>query len=127
MTYKNAAAGLDLGGGKAVILAESMGPKSEELLRAYGRFIDTLGGRYITAEDVGTSGEDMDMIHRETRWVTGISPAYGGSGDPSPATAYGVMQGLRAVATELWDDPSLAGAASPSRGSARSATPWSGT
>jgi len=109
MTYKNAAAGLDLGGGKAVILAESMGPKSEELLRAYGRFIDTLGGRYITAEDVGTSGEDMDMIHRETRWVTGISPAYGGSGDPSPATAYGVMQGLRAVATELWDDPSLAG------------------
>jgi leucine dehydrogenase len=109
MSYKNAAAGLDLGGGKAVILAEDLGPKSEELLRAYGRFIDTLGGRYITAEDVGTTGDDMDMIHRETRWVTGISPAYGGSGDPSPATAYGVMQGLRAVALELWDDASLAG------------------
>src|SRR5436305_1756070 len=77
MTYKNAAAGLDLGGGKAVILAEGSAPKSEELLRAYGRFIDTLGGRYITAEDVGTTGDDMDMIHRETRWVTGISPAYG--------------------------------------------------
>lgn len=107
MSYKNAAAGLDLGGGKAVILAEDTGPKSEALLRAYGRFIDTLGGRYITAEDVGTTGEDMDMIHRETRWVTGISPAYGGSGDPSPATAYGVMQGLRALAIELWNDPSL--------------------
>ena len=109
MSYKNAAAGLDLGGGKAVILAEQTGPKSEDLLRAYGRFIDTLGGRYITAEDVGTTGDDMDMIHRETRWVTGISPAYGGSGDPSPATAYGVMQGLRAVALELWGDPSLSG------------------
>ncbi len=109
MTYKNAAAGLDLGGGKAVILAEDTGPKSEELLRAYGRFIETLGGRYITAEDVGTTGDDMDMIRRETRWVTGISPAYGGSGDPSPATAYGVMQGLRAVAIELWGEPSLVG------------------
>ncbi|MGH2717003.1 MAG: Glu/Leu/Phe/Val family dehydrogenase [Actinomycetota bacterium] len=107
MSYKNAAAGLDLGGGKAVIFAPPV--KTEELLRAYGRFIDTLGGRYITAEDVGTTGDDMDMIHRETRWVTGISPAYGGSGDPSPATAYGVMQGLRAVALELWDDESLAG------------------
>src|SRR5947209_3612084 len=109
MTYKNAAAGLDLGGGKAVILAESMGPKSEELLRAYGRFIDTLGGRYITAEDVGTTGDDMDMIHRETRWVTGISPAYGGSGDPSPVTAWGVYKGLIACAEEAWKDPSLAG------------------
>ncbi len=109
MSYKNAAAGLDLGGGKAVIMAEGDGTKSEELLRAYGRFIETLGGRYITAEDVGTTGEDMDMIHRETRWVTGISPAYGGSGDPSPATAYGVMHGMRAVALELWDDPSLDG------------------
>ena len=109
MSYKNAAAGLDLGGGKAVIMAEGDGAKSEELLRAYGRFIDTLGGRYITAEDVGTTGEDMDMIHRETRWVTGISPAYGGSGDPSPATAYGVIHGMRAVALELWDDPTLDG------------------
>lgn len=109
MSYKNAAAGLDLGGGKAVILAEDSGPKSEELLRAYGRFIDTLGGRYITAEDVGTTGDDMDMIHRETRWVTGISPTNGGSGDPSPATAYGVMHGLRAVAIDLWGDSSLEG------------------
>ena len=107
MSYKNAAAGLDLGGGKAVIFTPQV--KTEELLRAYGRFIDALGGRYITAEDVGTTGDDMDMIHRETRWVTGISPAFGGSGDPSPATAYGVMHGLRAVALELWEDESLAG------------------
>ncbi|HWD09424.1 MAG TPA: Glu/Leu/Phe/Val dehydrogenase [Actinomycetota bacterium] len=109
MSYKNAAAGLDLGGGKAVILAEDPQVKTEEFLRAYGRFIDALGGRYITAEDVGTTGDDMDMIHRETRWVTGISPASGGSGDPSPATAYGVTQGLRAVALELWGDESLSG------------------
>jgi leucine dehydrogenase len=109
MTYKNAAAGLDLGGGKAVILAGEGVSKTEEFMRAYGRFIDTLGGRYITAEDVGTTGDDMDMIHRETRWVTGISPAYGGSGDPSPATAYGVIHGLRAVAVEVWGDPTLTG------------------
>src|SRR5919108_1878691 len=74
MTYKAAAAGLDLGGGKAVIIGDPRRIKSEELLRAYGRFIDTLQGRYITAEDVGTSGQDMDIIHRETSYVTGISP-----------------------------------------------------
>lgn len=109
MTYKAAAAGLDLGGGKAVIIGDPRRDKSEELFRAYGRFIETLGGRYITAEDVGTAREDMDMVRRETRWVTGVSQVYGGSGDPSPVTAYGVFQGLRAIAMELWNTASLEG------------------
>src|ERR671914_1405913 len=91
MTYKAAAAGLDLGGGKAVVLGDPKRDKSEELLRAYGRFIETLGGRYITAEDVGTALVDMDVVRRETRWVTGCSHTYGGSGDPSPVTAYGLL------------------------------------
>jgi leucine dehydrogenase len=107
MTYKAAAAGLDLGGGKAVIVGDPSRMKSEELLRAYGRYIESLGGRYITAEDVGTSREDMDIIRRETRWVTGISKRLGGSGDPSPVTAYGVFQGLRACAEEALRATSL--------------------
>lgn len=109
MTYKAAAAGLDLGGGKAVIIGDPRRDKSEELLRAYGRFIDSLGGRYITAEDVGTSREDMDLIRRETRWVTGISERLGGSGDPSPVTAYGVFNGLRACAEEALGAASVEG------------------
>ena len=96
MTYKAAAAGLDLGGGKAVIIGDPARIKTEELLRAYGRFVETLGGRYITAEDVGTALEDMDIVRRESRWVTGCSHTYGGSGDPSPVTAYGVLQGIKA-------------------------------
>jgi leucine dehydrogenase len=98
MTYKAAAAGLDLGGGKAVIIGNPERLKSEELLRAYGRFIDSLGGRYITSEDVGTYRDDMDLIRRETRWVTGVSEALGGSGDPSPVTAWGVFNGMKAAA-----------------------------
>jgi leucine dehydrogenase len=109
MTYKAAAAGLDLGGGKAVIIGDPKRIKTEELLRAYGRFLESLGGRYITAEDVGTTGNDMDVIRRETRFVTGVSPAMGGSGDPSPVTAWGVFQGMIACAEEAWRDPSLAG------------------
>lgn len=109
MTYKAAAAGLDLGGGKAVIIGDPRRDKSEELLRAYGRFIDTLGGRYITAEDVGTAREDMDTVRRETRWVTGVSLVYGGSGDPSPVTAYGIFEGMRAVSMELWNTADLKG------------------
>jgi leucine dehydrogenase len=107
MTYKAAAAGLDLGGGKAVIIGEPARDRTEELVRAHGRFIDSLGGRYITAEDVGTTRADMDLIRRETRWVTGVSPSYGGSDDPSPATAYGLFHGLRAVAVELWGSDDL--------------------
>ena len=109
MTYKAAAAGLDLGGGKAVIMGDPRRLKSEELLRAYGRFVDSLGGRYITAEDVGTSREDMDTVRRETRWVTGVSRRLGGSGDPSPVTAYGVYQGIRACAEEALRTSSLEG------------------
>jgi leucine dehydrogenase len=107
MTYKAAAAGLDLGGGKAVVIGDPRRKKTESLLRAYGRFVETLGGRYITAEDVGTALEDMDVVRRETAWVTGCSFTYGGSGDPSPVTAYGVMQGMKACALEVWGEPSI--------------------
>jgi valine dehydrogenase (NAD+) len=103
MTYKNAAAGLDLGGGKAVIIGDPTRLKSEALLRAYGRFVNGLSGRYYTAEDVGTTQADMDLIRRETPFVTGVSPSIGGSGDPSAATAYGVFCAMRAVASHLWD------------------------
>lgn len=109
MTYKSAAAGLDLGGGKAVIIGDPKRIKNEELLRAYGRFIETLSGRYITAEDVGTALEDMDTVRRESRWVTGCSHTYGGSGDPSPVTAFGVLQGMKACALEAFGEPRLEG------------------
>jgi leucine dehydrogenase len=109
MTYKSAAAGLDLGGGKAVVIGDPATLKSEALLRAYARFVDSLGGRYITAEDVGTTQPDMDVIRRETKFVTGVSRALGGSGDPSAATAYGVLHAMKAVAKTLWGDTALAG------------------
>jgi len=109
MTYKSAAAGLDLGGGKAVILGDPGTDKTEALMRAYARYVDAVGGRYITAEDVGTTQADMDLIRRETQWVTGVSRALGGSGDPSAATAYGVLHAMKAVAKWLWDDTTLAG------------------
>jgi leucine dehydrogenase len=107
MTYKSAAAGLDLGGGKAVVLGDPAKLKSERLLRAYGRFVHGLAGRYITAEDVGTTQPDMDLIRRETPYVTGVSRSLGGSGDPSAATAYGVLHAMKAVARHLWGDTSL--------------------
>jgi valine dehydrogenase (NAD+) len=109
MAYKNALAGLDHGGGKAVIWGDPDKDKTEALLRAYGRFVESLGGRYYTACDVGTYVQDMDVVARETRFVTGRSPAYGGAGDSSVLTAYGVFQGMRAAAAHLWGSPSLAG------------------
>jgi leucine dehydrogenase len=109
MTYKAALAGLDLGGGKAVIIGDPARDKSEEKLRAYARFVASLGGRYLTAEDVGTTQADMDLIRRETRHVTGVSRSLGGSGDPSEATAFGVFCALQAVARQLWGDGELAG------------------
>lgn len=96
MTYKAACAGLSLGGGKAVIIADP-NQKSEVFFRAYGRFVESLGGRYITAEDMNTNVRDMDFIRMETRYVTGVSPEYGGSGDPSGLTALGTFHGIRAA------------------------------
>ncbi|MFJ6393594.1 Leu/Phe/Val dehydrogenase [Streptomyces sp. NPDC091972] len=109
MSYKNAMAGLDHGGGKAVIIGDPERDKSEELLLAYGRFVASLGGRYVTACDVGTYVADMDVVARECRWTTGRSPENGGAGDSSVLTAFGVYQGMRASAAHLWGDPSLAG------------------
>ena len=109
MAYKNALAGLDLGGGKAVIIGDPAELKSEALLRAYGRFVESLGGRYVTACDVGTRSEDMDMVARECRFVTGRTVANGGAGDSSVLTALGVMHGMRAAARHAWGSPDLRG------------------
>ncbi|MBM0225652.1 MULTISPECIES: Glu/Leu/Phe/Val dehydrogenase [Micromonospora] len=109
MAYKNALAGLDLGGGKAVIWGDPEQIKSEALLRAYGRFVESLAGRYYTACDVGTYVADMDVIARETSYVTGRSVEYGGAGDSSILTAWGVFHGMRAAAEHVWGTPSLAG------------------
>ncbi|WP_433211667.1 Glu/Leu/Phe/Val dehydrogenase dimerization domain-containing protein [Dactylosporangium sp. CS-047395] len=109
MAYKNALAGLDLGGGKAVIWGDPDKDKSEALLRAYGRFVQSLGGRYYTACDVGTYVQDMDIVAKETRFVTGRSESHGGAGDSSVLTAYGVFQGMRAAAEHRWGTPTLAG------------------
>ncbi|HET9516625.1 MAG TPA: Glu/Leu/Phe/Val dehydrogenase [Actinoplanes sp.] len=109
MAYKNAVAGLDLGGGKAVIWGDPDRLKGEALLRAYGRFVQSLGGRYYTACDVGTYVADMDVIARETRYVTGRSVENGGAGDSSILTAWGVYQGMRAAAEHVWGTPTLAG------------------
>ncbi|SDM80194.1 leucine dehydrogenase [Fictibacillus solisalsi] len=109
MTYKNAAAGLNLGGGKTVIIGDPKKDKNEEMFRAFGRYIQGLNGRYITAEDVGTTVEDMDIIYQETPFVTGVSPAFGSSGNPSPVTAYGVYRGMKAAANEAFGTDSLEG------------------
>jgi len=109
MSYKAAMAGLDLGGGKAVILGDPLTDKTPELLRAYGRFVQSLAGRYYTACDVGTYSEDMDVIAQESRFVTGRTVGQGGAGDSSVLTAYGVFQGMRAAAEATWGSPTLAG------------------
>ncbi|MDQ6874921.1 MAG: valine dehydrogenase [Actinomycetota bacterium] len=109
MAYKAACAGLDLGGAKAVIIGDPARDKTEALLRAYGRFVQSLHGRYFTACDVGTYVADMDVIARECRYVTGRSPEHGGAGDSSVLTALGVFQGMRAAAAHAWGQPSLTG------------------
>jgi leucine dehydrogenase len=98
MTYKSAISGLNLGGGKAVIIGDSKVDKTPEMITRFGQFVDSLSGKYITAEDVGTTTEDMDRIHLVTKHVTGISESLGGSGNPSPVTAYGVYMGMKAAA-----------------------------
>jgi leucine dehydrogenase len=109
MTYKAAVAGLNLGGGKAVIIGDSNKDKTEALFRMYGRFVEGLAGRYITAEDVGTTERDMEWVRMETKYVTGISRALGGSGDPSPVTARGVFVGMKACARQVYGSDSLKG------------------
>jgi leucine dehydrogenase len=110
MTMKAAVAGLQQGGGKTVVFWDDpRRPRTEEQLRVLGRWIDALGGRYLAAEDVGASQRDMDGIARETPWVTGVDPARGGSGDPSPVTAFGVVHGMRAACASAFGSPDLAG------------------
>src|SRR5215207_11655782 len=109
MTYKAAASGLNLGGGKSVIIGDPKRDKSEALFRSFGRYVETLGGRYIVAEDVGISTEDMENIRIETSHVVGVDVTHGGSGDPSPLTALGVLQGMQACAEEVFDSTSLKG------------------
>ena len=109
MTYKSAAAGLDLGGGKAVIIGDPRRDKSQALFEAYGAFVDSLGGAYITTEDVGTTVADMEIIHTQTKHVTGFAIEHGGSGDPSEATGWGVFAAMRTLAKRLWSVDTLAG------------------
>jgi len=109
MAYKAACAGIDLGGGKAVILGDPSRDKTEALLRAYGRFVQTLGGRYYTACDIGTYVQDMDVIAKETDFATGRSPENGGAGDSAVLTAFGVFQAMRAAAQHTWGSPTLQG------------------
>ena len=106
MTYKNAVAGLNLGGGKSVIIGDNKTHNREMIFRAHGRFVEGLGGRYVTAEDVGTSTSDMDFVHMETEYVTGLA---GRSGDPSPVTAHGVFRAIQASAKVRWGSDKLDG------------------
>ena len=109
MTFKASISGLNLGGGKAVIIGDAQKLKSEALLRRFGRFVESLHGKYITAEDVNMSPDDMEYIAMETRYVTGLSEKMGGSGDPSPFTAFGVYMGMKACAKEAYGTDSLRG------------------
>jgi leucine dehydrogenase len=109
MTYKSSVAGLNLGGGKAVIIGDPKKIKNEALLRRFGKFVDSLGGKYITAEDVAMTSHDMEVIHMETDYVSGLPENMGGSGNPSPVTAYGVYVSMKASAKETWGSDSLSG------------------
>src|SRR3982750_765866 len=104
MTYKNAVAGLHLGGGKSIIIGDNKTKDREKIFRAHGRFVESLGGRYITAEDVGTTTKDMDYVNMETGHVSGLA---GRSGDPSPVTAHGVFRAIQAAAKNLWGSDDL--------------------
>ncbi|MBM3425853.1 MAG: Glu/Leu/Phe/Val dehydrogenase, partial [Bacteroidetes bacterium] len=106
MSFKNSLAGLNLGGGKAVILGDPQ-LKTEAFLRRFGRFVESLGGRYVTAEDVNMKTSDMEYIALETRHVTGLPKSKGGAGDPSPVTAYGVYMGMKAAAKKAFGSDSL--------------------
>jgi leucine dehydrogenase len=106
MTYKNAVAGLHLGGGKSIIIGDNKTKDREKIFRAHGRFVESLGGRYITAEDVGTSTKDMSYVQMETSHVAGLA---GKSGDPSPVTAHGVFRAVQASANRKWGSDSLEG------------------
>lgn len=108
MTYKAAAAGLNFGGGKSLIMASPQ-DKTEAMMRAYGRFVDSLGGRYVTTEDVGASDQDLEWIALETPHVSGLPVSQGGSGGPATATAYGIYNAMKACAARLWDNDSLQG------------------
>jgi len=109
MTYKSAISGLNLGGGKAVLIGDASKLKSEAYWRRYGKFVNSLNGKYITAEDVNTSSADMEYIGMETEFVTGKPEYSGGSGDPSPLTAYGVYMGMKAAAKKAWGSDVLTG------------------
>jgi leucine dehydrogenase len=109
MTYKSAVAGLNLGGGKAVIIGDAKTQKNEALMRRFGKFVNSLSGKYITAEDVGVNTKDMEYIKMETDFVSGLPENMGGSGDPSPVTAYGVYLSMKASAKEKWGSDSLNG------------------
>ncbi len=109
MTFKASISGLDLGGGKAVIIGDAKTEKTDDLMRRFGKFVETLSGNYITAEDVGMTTHDMEMICEETKHVTGIPQSMGGSGDPSPVTAYGVYMGMKASAMYKWGSDDLKG------------------
>ena len=109
MTYKASISGLNLGGGKAVIIGNSREDKTDEMMKKFGEFVNSLSGRYITAEDVGINTHDMEMVKMKTDHVTGIPESMGGSGDPSPVTAYGVFMGMKASAKYRWGNDDLAG------------------
>ena len=109
MTFKNAIAGLNIGGGKAVIIGDARKLKNEALMRRFGRFVDSIGGRYWTAEDVNMSTRDMEYIRMETPYVAGLPVNMGGSGNPSPVTAYGVYMGMKASAKKVYGSESLTG------------------
>lgn len=109
MTYKAAISGLNLGGAKAVIIGDAATIKTEALMRKFGRFVENLHGKYITAEDVNTTTKDMEYVHMETSHVVGLPESMGGGGDPSPVTAYGTYMGMKASAKHVWGTDSLAG------------------